>query len=218
MKPVVAAAVGGASVVGAVALFAGLLGGKRTPRTVLSDSAADEEAIARMLASENESGSERLWAELIWSQLRSLGTASIWQHITAGQGYGPQGGARPVSSDKPATTATRAYAARFLADLPPSSLPGARRFFGSSPSPSPPVGSSPAVSRSRVKSSGFGSTSPTPATSGAAGPANVIATSAPSRAWSFGHEPFRFLRPGPGAVGVAGASGQPQADRSVGAE
>ena len=129
MKPVFAAAVGGASVVGAVALLAGLLGGKRSPRVALSGSAADEEAIARMLASENERGSERLWAELIWSQLRSLGTASIWQHITAGQGYGPQGGARPVSSDKPATTATRAYAARFLADLPPSSLPGARRFF-----------------------------------------------------------------------------------------
>ena len=129
MKPAIAAAVGGASVIGAMALMAGLLGGKRTPRTALSGSAADEEAIARMLASENERGSERLWAELIWSQLRSLGTASIWQHITAGQGYGPQGGARPVSSDKPATTATRAYAARFLADLPPSSLPGARRFF-----------------------------------------------------------------------------------------
>jgi hypothetical protein len=129
MKPALAAAVGGASVIGAMALVAGLLSGKRSPRVALSGSAADEEAIARMLASENERGSERLWAELIWSQLRSLGTASIWQHITAGQGYGPQGGARPVSSDKPATTATRAYAARFLADLPPSSLPGARRFF-----------------------------------------------------------------------------------------
>ena len=129
MKPVVAAAVGGASVVGAVALFAGLLGGKRTPRTLLSDSAADEEAIARMLASENEHGSTALWAELIWSQVRSLGSASLWQRITAGLGYGPQGGARPVSSDKPATAATRAYAAHFLANLPPSSLPGARRFF-----------------------------------------------------------------------------------------
>jgi hypothetical protein len=129
MKPALAAAVGGASVIGAMALVAGLLSGKRSPRVALSGSAADEEAIARMLASENERGSERLWAELIWSQLRSLGTASIWQRITAGQGYGPQGGARPVSSDKPATTATRAYAARFLADLPPSSLPGARRFF-----------------------------------------------------------------------------------------
>lgn len=129
MKPALAAAVGGASVIGAMALVAGLLSGKRSPRVALSGSAADEEAIARMLASENERGSEQLWAELIWSQLRSLGTASIWQRITAGQGYGPQGGARPVSSDKPATTATRAYAARFLADLPPSSLPGARRFF-----------------------------------------------------------------------------------------
>jgi hypothetical protein len=60
--------------VGAVALLAGLLGGKRSPRAALSGSAADEEAIARMLASENERGSTALWAELIWSQVRSLGT------------------------------------------------------------------------------------------------------------------------------------------------
>ena len=129
MKPAVMAAVGGASVVGAVVLLSGLMSGRRSPRVALSDSAADEEAIARMLASENESGGEGLWAELIWSQLRSLGKSSIWQRITAGLGYGPQGGARPVASDKPATAATRAYAARFLAELPPSSLPGARRFF-----------------------------------------------------------------------------------------
>ena len=129
MKPAVIAAVGGASAVGALVLLSGLLSGRRSPRVALSDSAADEEAIGRMLASENDSGSETLWAELIWSQLRSLGKSSIWQHITAGLGYGPQGGARPVASDKPATTATRAFAARFLAELPPSNLPGARRFF-----------------------------------------------------------------------------------------
>ena len=129
MKPAVIAAVGGASAVGALVLLSGLLSGRRSPRVALSDSAADEEAIGRMLASENESGSETLWAELIWSQLRRLGKSSIWQHITAGLGYGPQGGARQVASDKPATTATRAFAARFLAELPPSNLPGARRFF-----------------------------------------------------------------------------------------
>ena len=129
MKPAVIAAVGGASAVGALVLLSGLLSGRRSPRVALSDSAADEEAIGRMLASENESGSETLWAELIWSQLRSLGKSSIWQRITAGMGYGPHGRARPVASDKPATAATRAYAARFLAELPPSNLPGARRFF-----------------------------------------------------------------------------------------
>lgn len=129
MKPAVVAAVGGASVVGVVALVSGLLAGRGAARGALGGSAADEEAIARMLASENESGSPSLWREIIWTQIRSLGKSSIWQRITAGLGYGPQGGARPVASDKPATAATRAYAARFLAELPPSSLPGARRFF-----------------------------------------------------------------------------------------
>ena len=129
MKPAVVAAVGGASVVGVVALVSGLLAGRGAARGALGGSAADEEAIARMLASENERGSPSLWREIIWTQIRSLGKSSIWQRITAGLGYGPQGGARPVASDKPATAATRAYAARFLAELPPSSLPGARRFF-----------------------------------------------------------------------------------------
>jgi hypothetical protein len=178
MKPALAAAVGGASVIGAMALVAGLLSGKRSPRVALSDSAADEEAIARMLASENERGSERLWAELIWSQLRSLGSASIWQHITAGQGYGPQGGARPVSSDKPATAATRAYAARFLAEL--ATVEPARSAALLS-SHSSKIGPSPLPSQARRKlASGqpltrqeqrLRSTSPTPTTSGGAGPA-----------------------------------------------
>ncbi len=129
MKPAAIAAVGGASLVGVFALWSGLRASQGAARAALMGSAADEEAIARMLASENERGSPSLWCELIWTQIRSVGKSSIWQRITAGLGYGPQGGARPVSSDKPATAATRAYAARFLSELPPSSLPDARRFF-----------------------------------------------------------------------------------------
>ena len=49
MKPAVIAAVGGASAVGALVLLSGLLSGRRSPRVALSDSAADEEAIGRML-------------------------------------------------------------------------------------------------------------------------------------------------------------------------
>jgi hypothetical protein len=129
MKPAVMAAVGGASVVGAVVLLSGLMSGRRSPRVALSDSAADEEAIARMLASENESGSEATLgrADLVAaSQPREVvasGSASppVWATVRKGGASG--------ASDKPATAATRAYAARFLAELPPSSLPGARRFF-----------------------------------------------------------------------------------------
>ena len=131
MKPAAVAAVAGASVVGAVGLVAALLssGGRGSTKRTIGGSSADEEAIARMLASENPDGSAELWTEQIWSQLRSLGKSSIWWHLTGGKGYGPQGGARPVATHQAPTAATRAFAARFLATLPPSSLPGARQFF-----------------------------------------------------------------------------------------
>lgn len=95
----------------------------------LSVGAADLEAVARMLASENPSGSAQLWAEQVWTQIRSAGARSLAATITGGIGYGSQGGARPVSTDNSATPSTRSFAAAFLAKRPPSRLPGARRFF-----------------------------------------------------------------------------------------
>ena len=72
MKASAVAAVGGVSLVGAVGLLALLSGGRRAPVMVsLSGTARDEEAIARMLASENPSGSVALWLEQIWTQIRS---------------------------------------------------------------------------------------------------------------------------------------------------
>ena len=130
MKASAVAAVGGVSLVGAVGLLALLSGGRRAPVMVsLSGTARDEEAIARMLASENPSGSVALWLEQIWTQIRSAGRRSLWAQITAGMGYGPQTDGRPVATIEPPTRATRDYAGRFLAELPPSRLPGARRFF-----------------------------------------------------------------------------------------
>lgn len=112
-----------AAVVGALAGLGPSRGGGALLGTL------DEEAIARMLASEKASGSAELWRELIWTQIRSMGRRSLYRHMTGGIGYGPQGGARPVSTDQPSTARTRAYAAQFLAVLPSSSLPGARRMF-----------------------------------------------------------------------------------------
>ena len=130
MKASAAFAVGGVSLVGAVGLLALLSGGRRAPVMVsLSGTARDEEAIARMLASENPSGSVALWLEQIWTQIRSAGRRSLWAQITAGIGYGPETNGRPVATTSPPTQATRDYAARFLSELPPSRLAGARRFF-----------------------------------------------------------------------------------------
>ena len=52
----------------------------------------DLDAAARMLASENGSGSRALWAELIGSQLHARKPGeTLFDRITAGSGYGPQG-------------------------------------------------------------------------------------------------------------------------------
>ena len=119
-----AGAIGSAVVVGVIAA----LGGRGT---ATGDGAplTDQEAIARMLASENPSGGARLWVEQIWTQIRASGGRSLAQTITGGMGYGVQLGARPVSTAEPATQQTRAFAAAFLASRPTSTLDGARRFF-----------------------------------------------------------------------------------------
>ena len=96
----------------------------------------DVEAAARMLASENPRGSERLHIEQIWTQLRSRKRGqSLFDRITAGSGWGEQGARnppgriRPVATTESATPRFRALAERVLRGESSSTLPGARKFF-----------------------------------------------------------------------------------------
>lgn len=96
----------------------------------------DVEAAARMLSSENPRGSRALHIEQIWTQIRSTAPGqTLYDRITAGSGWGPQGQQagggkrRPVSTDQPTTEAFRQLARRVLAGLEPSTIPGAKRFF-----------------------------------------------------------------------------------------
>ncbi|MFO0580609.1 MAG: hypothetical protein U1A78_42095 [Polyangia bacterium] len=97
---------------------------------------ADVEAAARMLASENARGSRALHIEQIHTQLRARKAGqSLFDRITAGSGWGPQGarvqggGVRPVSTEEPATPAFRQLAREVLDGLYPSVFLGARKFF-----------------------------------------------------------------------------------------
>lgn len=97
---------------------------------------ADVEAGARMLASENPTGSQRLHIEQVFTQLRSRAPGqSLFDRITAGSGFGSQaerkapGGVRPVATDSNATDAQRELVRECLDGLHQSRLPGARKFF-----------------------------------------------------------------------------------------
>lgn len=97
---------------------------------------ADVEAAARMLASEKASGSRALHIEMVHTQLRARKPGqSLYDRITAGSGWGPQGersgtgGVRPVSTEQLATPALRQLARDLLEGQHPSMLPGARKFF-----------------------------------------------------------------------------------------
>ena len=97
---------------------------------------ADVEAAARMLASENARGSQALHIELVHAELRARKPGqALFDRITAGSGWGPQGErqpggrVRPVSTQEPATPALRQLAREVLEGLHPSTLPMARKFF-----------------------------------------------------------------------------------------
>ena len=99
-------------------------------------SAEDVEAAARMVASENPLGSVALQIEQIWTQLRSRkAKQSLFDRITAGSGYGPQGtrvlpgGVRPVATDEPAQSVHRQLAREVLEGKHPSRFPTALSFF-----------------------------------------------------------------------------------------
>lgn len=141
----VGAAVGGTVLVGGILLaVAAWPRSAPPPRRLPSDdwqtapnfTEADVEAAARMLASESATGSRALHIELIHSQLRARKKGQdLFERITAGSGWGPQGerkpggGIRPVSTEEPATPELRQLAREVLAGAHPSVLPGARKFF-----------------------------------------------------------------------------------------
>jgi len=96
----------------------------------------DIEAAARMLASENAKGSRALWIEQVWSQIHAKSPGqSLFQRITAGSGYGPQGErsgqgkVRPVSTQEPAQSVHWQLALEVLSGLHRSRYPGAIAFF-----------------------------------------------------------------------------------------
>ena len=96
----------------------------------LDPSPDDIEAAARLIASENPSASDQVKIEQIWTQIRSTKRGqTLFQRITAGKGYGNQGGSRPVATTHAASPADRELAARVLRGELQSSLPGARKFF-----------------------------------------------------------------------------------------
>lgn len=97
---------------------------------------ADVEAAARMLASENPRASRQLQIEQIHTQLRSRKRGqSLFDRITAGSGFGPQGErqypgkVRPVATEEKATDEQRKLAREVLGGVHPSLFAGARRFF-----------------------------------------------------------------------------------------
>lgn len=128
-KAAAVAIVGGASLLGVGTMLA-VLASSRSSRRLSLFALDDAEALGRMLASENPRGSEALWVEQIYTQIRTAGSRSLAATVTGGTGsFGPQGGRRPVATSEPATKKTRDFVARFLAAPPPSRFVGAVRFF-----------------------------------------------------------------------------------------
>lgn len=141
----VGAALGGTALVGGILLAAAAWPRPAPPpRRLPSDdwqtepnfTEADVEAAARMVASESATGSRALHIELIHSQRRARKKGqALFDRITGGSGWGPQGeraaggGTRPVSTEESATPALRQLAREVLAGAHPSVLPGARKFF-----------------------------------------------------------------------------------------
>jgi hypothetical protein len=99
-------------------------------QTEPSFSDADVEAGARMLASENPHASRDLHIEQVWTQLRAAKRGqSLFDRITGGIGWGPQGGKRPVATVEYATDELRQLVREVLAGDAPSKFAGARKFF-----------------------------------------------------------------------------------------
>lgn len=107
-----------------------------TPPSLHGYTEDDVEAAARMLASENGNGSRALWTELLGSQLHARKPGeSLYERITAGSGFGPQGEKtwpgklRPVSTEQSAMPIHRSFALEVLAGLHTPRFPSAIAFF-----------------------------------------------------------------------------------------
>lgn len=102
------------------------------PAPSLFDFDADDiEAAARMIASENPTRSIELHAEQLMIQVRQAQRLkrSLYQVLTGGLGWGPQGGARPASTRLPATEKTREEAILILSGAVSAEYTAARSFF-----------------------------------------------------------------------------------------
>lgn len=106
----------------------------KTPPMDFSDE--DVEAAARMLASENAHGSPQLWTELIGTQLHARKPGqTLYERITAGSGYGPQGErswpgqTRPVATTEEAQPIHRLWAREVLDGLHKPQFAQAIAFF-----------------------------------------------------------------------------------------
>lgn len=102
----------------------------------LDPEALDIEAGARMIASENPRGSRQLHIEQLWTQIRAAKPRqSLYDRITAGSGWGPQGESRPpgrvrpVASGEKANDEQRQLVRAVLQGTETSVLDGARKFF-----------------------------------------------------------------------------------------
>lgn len=97
----------------------------------------DVEAAARMLASENPSGSLQLHVEQVYTQARQALRKGIqlYDQITAGSGFGGQGekswlgGVRPVSTSKPASSMLLQRAREILEGRHRSQFERATKYF-----------------------------------------------------------------------------------------
>lgn len=122
----------GAGLTALTALALALLGaapGKGGTPSNVADS-LDLEALARMIASENPRGSQRLWVEQIWTQLRARKPSqSIYDRITGGKGWGDQDSRRPVSTVNPPTAKHLMLARLVLLGDAVSEFGKSRKFF-----------------------------------------------------------------------------------------
>lgn len=131
-KPVLIAGAVGVLGIGAAILAASFGQTGRSVAPLIGDvaDARDVEALARMLASENPSGSRALWTEQCWTQINSRKRGqSLYARITGNQGFGTQNKKRPVSTVNEALPVHRAVARLVLLGTAVATWVKARKFF-----------------------------------------------------------------------------------------
>lgn len=131
-KPVIIAGAVGVLGIGVAILAASVGQAGRSGAPLAGDvaDARDVEALARMLASENPTGSRALWIEQCWTQVNSRKRQqSLYARITGNQGFGPQSKKRPVSTVNEALPVHRAVARLVLLGSAVATWMRAKKFF-----------------------------------------------------------------------------------------